>query len=149
MGQLRYLFNGKRTDRRRRLRRPLLSKLSVESLESRQLLAADGFVEPLVDSQAAAVEVKATPAAASSLSVTADSLFSYVSLDIPAESQQQFSVTFQHGGTQWTLELEKHSVFGENTRFPSGRWARRFDRGGTGPRSILPGNGSGEVGLHR
>lgn len=93
-------------------------QLIFESLELRQLLSANSWLaEP---SDAYAETTGASPASESSdaeIWATLKTESELVSLQLPISLPASFSTTVTFAGEQYTLELEKHSVFGENTRF--------------------------------
>lgn len=86
-----------------------------ERLEQRQLLATDCVqaVSDGADEVVTAPLASATPAGATE-SATA---VTEVTLELPSDLPAQFSTGFTYDGATLTLEFEKNTVFGENTRF--------------------------------
>ncbi len=80
--------------------------LSVEALEAKQLLAADCGID---DAAVVAQSVEA-PVAPIALDEAAQ-------IALPADLPSAFATTVEFQGQTLTLQLEKSSVFGENTRF--------------------------------
>lgn len=83
--------------------------LSVEALEAKQLLAADCGLE-----DAPAVEAAASVA---DTSVTPLDVGETTQIALPTDLPEQFTTTIDFEGQTLTLELDKNSVFGENTKF--------------------------------
>lgn len=94
-------------------------QLGFESLESRQLLSANGsLVEPSdAFSETAEPNSFLQSAAVVETRATLEADAELVSLNLPTSLPEHFSTTVLFDGQEFTLELNKHSVFGENTRF--------------------------------
>lgn len=91
------------------------TNLQIEQLEQRQLLAVDCLAGVAVgSSQEEVAAMIATPAeeiAAADLSASAQPIA------LPVGLPQEFSATVEFQGELLTLQLAKHSIFSENTRF--------------------------------
>lgn len=101
-------------------------RLAVEMLEPRQLLAAD--TADCASPYETPVDQFAQVSDAHSLQTQAASIEAAVLLNLRANEAESsnvvlntlpehFSAAVNFAGVDWTLEFEKHSVFGENTRF--------------------------------
>ncbi|MEQ8835201.1 MAG: M12 family metallo-peptidase, partial [Lacipirellulaceae bacterium] len=100
-------------------------QLRFEPLEERRLLAADATTADLSSSDQASVsfasdflawqqsQAPRTPALSSENVVGA----SYADLVLPTGLPESFAVEIEYAGETLTLELNKNSIFGENTKF--------------------------------
>lgn len=95
--------------------------LGLERLEQRKLLAADLLGAPAAnagtDDLALSTAVENASEVASSARSLGNSTSGQQTLDLPSDLPTTFSVTVVVDGQSLTLELEKHSVYGGNTRF--------------------------------
>lgn len=94
-------------------------KLKLETLEVRQMLAAAPLASvsvPVSDGESH-VEHSADAAWPADEVTYAPLDEAVVELDLPSGLPQQFSASFVFAGETWNLTLDKHSVFGANTRF--------------------------------
>lgn len=91
-------------------------KLQIESLEQRQMLAADCFIN---DTAEALAMEPAVALAASSTVIEQDASAGVEHLAISTTQglPESFSTTVTYAGETYTLQLDKNSVFNENTRF--------------------------------
>lgn len=96
-------------------------RLGFEALERRALLAVD--LGGICDNPMGPIELSNSPVEAASAAVPpidqGDALDSgeFVQIEVPSGLPGSFVTTVELRGESWTLELEKHSVFGPNTRF--------------------------------
>ena len=88
----------------------------VENLERRNLLAADVWQEILGPALEQTVVISAALEPELEEQLTPDST-EVVKLALPSYLPTHFTTTFDYGGHTLTLQLEKNSVFGENTKF--------------------------------
>ncbi|QDT68952.1 Beta-agarase A precursor [Planctomycetes bacterium MalM25] len=91
-----------------------LATARLERLEERQLLAADGL--QAADDGVDAVSAAPLSPSESGETVALETSDTLVSLQLPSDLPQQFSAAISIDDATLTLELEKNSVFGENTR---------------------------------
>lgn len=109
------MLNGNRLAYVRGGRQPGLStRLSLESLEERRLLAANTGCEVPIETEAGPAAI-ASAASAQGSSVQA--IGEFMSLTFPDGTPTSFTTTVQFEGQTLTLQLEKNHVFGENTQF--------------------------------